>query len=55
MNETEASFMDRCVPMVLADGATETDEQAVAMCFSIFKEKKSLRERLASWFIGKKK
>src|SRR3989304_294100 len=35
-DEEQSAFMGRCVPMVLDEGTAEDQEQAVAMCFSIW-------------------
>src|SRR3990172_8636588 len=36
-DETREHFMERCIPMVMDDGAAEDNEQAVAMCSNIWK------------------
>lgn len=36
--ETHEHFMQRCIPMVMDDGAAEDNEQAVAMCASIWRQ-----------------
>lgn len=43
-NETESSFVDRCIPIVLDEGKAENAEQATAMCHSMYKEKKPDKE-----------
>lgn len=37
-NENKEHWMDRCVPMVMDDGAAEDSDQAVAMCMTMWKE-----------------
>jgi HK97 family phage major capsid protein len=36
--ETREHFMERCVPMVMDDGAAEGNDQAVAMCSGMFEQ-----------------
>jgi hypothetical protein len=36
--ESQRDFVSRCVPIVLNDGTTKDNKQAVAICYSIFKE-----------------
>lgn len=36
--ETESEWMERCIPVVLEDGTAETNEQAVAVCSSMWRE-----------------
>ena len=38
--ESRQDFLDRCIPMVLDDGAADSQEQAVAMCSSMFEDSK---------------
>ena len=38
--ETEADFIGRCVPIVLEEGTAKDNEQAVAICYSIWREQK---------------
>jgi len=37
-NETEAEFVDRCIPIVLADGTAQDGSQAAAICHSKWDE-----------------
>lgn len=37
-NETEEQFVERCIPIVLEDGAAEGGEQAAAICHSMWRE-----------------
>lgn len=37
-DEKESEFMERCVPIVLKDGSAKDQDQAVAMCTSMFEE-----------------
>ena len=37
-DEEQSAFMGRCVPMVLDEGTAEDQEQAVAMCFSMWRQ-----------------
>lgn len=37
-SEEKKDFIDRCIPIVLGDGAAETPEQAVAICNSLWEE-----------------
>jgi len=39
-DESREDFVDRCIPIVLEDGAAEDRDQAVAMCNSIWKQGK---------------
>lgn len=36
--ETEQEFIGRCIPIVLADGTTDDNRQAVAICYSMWRE-----------------
>ena len=38
-SETRTEYMDRCVPMVIAEGTAETVSQAVAICSSMWEKK----------------
>jgi len=40
-NETQDDFMKRCIPMVVDDGSAGDNEQAVAMCMTMFKQQHS--------------
>jgi HK97 family phage prohead protease len=37
--ETEEEFIERCIPIVLEDGTADDDEQAVAVCYSMWEER----------------
>jgi len=37
-DESEADFVDRCVPIVLDDGTADDETQAVAICHSLWKD-----------------
>ena len=37
--ETQSDFISRCIPIVIDDGTAETQEQAVAICNSLFENK----------------
>jgi HK97 family phage prohead protease len=41
MGESEKDFMDRCLPMVMGDGSAKDDDQATAMCETMFKDSMS--------------
>jgi hypothetical protein len=36
--ETQAEWMDRCIPVVMNDGSAESDQQAIAMCGNMWDE-----------------
>ena len=36
--ESKNDFMDRCIPWVLEDGSAKDQDQAVAMCSSIWEK-----------------
>lgn len=40
-DETEADFVDRCIPVVIEEGTAEDGEQAAAICHSMYREHKS--------------
>lgn len=46
--ETETDFMDRCVPMVMDDGSADSEDQAVAMCSSMWEQDKAMTGRAYS-------
>ena len=35
-NESESKFMSRCIPKVIEDGTAKSNEQAVAICASMW-------------------
>ena len=37
-NETEAEFVERCIPIVIEDGTAEDAEQAAAVCHTMFQQ-----------------
>lgn len=37
--ESRADFVDRCIPIVMDDGSAKDDQQAIAMCESMFDNK----------------
>lgn len=37
--ESQADFIHRCVPIVMNDGTTDDNKQAVAICGSIWRRK----------------
>ena len=37
-NESRDEFMERCIPQVIEDGTAESQEQAVAICSSLWEE-----------------
>jgi hypothetical protein len=39
-NESEEKFVERCIPIVLDEGTAKDNEQAVAICHSIYKQSK---------------
>jgi HK97 family phage major capsid protein len=41
-NESQSEFMHRCVPMVMEDGTAKDNDQAVAICMSKWRKKKSI-------------
>lgn len=43
-NETEKDFISRCVPYVLKEKTAKTKEQAVAICYSIWRRSKGKKE-----------
>ena len=40
-NESKEKFISRCVPIVLNEGTAKENKQAVAMCNSMFSQKKT--------------
>lgn len=40
-NEKRSDFVQRCIPIVLDEGTAEDNEQAAAVCYSMWKEAKS--------------
>jgi hypothetical protein len=38
-DESKDDFIERCIPIVLEDGTAENNEQAVAVCMSMWEEK----------------
>lgn len=43
--QSEEDFMGKCIPQVLNDGTAENQQQAVAICYSIWEEhKKNIKE-----------
>uniref|UniRef100_A0A6M3L160 Uncharacterized protein n=1 Tax=viral metagenome TaxID=1070528 RepID=A0A6M3L160_9ZZZZ len=43
-NESEKDFVSRCVPIVLKEGTAKDNVRAVAICHSMFKNKKPVKE-----------
>jgi len=39
-NETKKKFISRCVPIVIEDGAAKNNKQALAICNSLWKNRK---------------
>ena len=39
-NESEKDFVARCIPVVLDEGTAKDDKQAVAICYSMYKQHK---------------
>jgi hypothetical protein len=39
-NETKSEFLTRCVPFVLEEGTAKNQEQAVAICHSLWEQSK---------------
>lgn len=39
-NENEQDFISRCIPIVLDEGTAQDQEQAAAICYSLWREKK---------------
>ena len=37
-NETEKDFVSRCIPIVLDEGTAKDNKQAVAICYSMFRQ-----------------
>ena len=35
--ETKNDFISRCIPIILEDGTTQNQKQAVAICYSIWR------------------
>jgi len=40
-NETQDDFVSRCIPVVLKDGTADDQEQAIAICFSMWRERET--------------
>ena len=43
-NEKRKDFIKRCIPIVLEDGTAKDSDQAVAICNSIWRERKKMKE-----------
>lgn len=43
-DESKDAFIERCIPMVLEEGTADSDEQAVAVCNSMWDDAKRARE-----------
>lgn len=41
--ETEQQFVSRCVPFVIEEGTAESEEQAAAMCHSMFRDHQNVK------------
>lgn len=50
-DETEKEFISRCIPIVLEEGTAEDQDQAIAICYDIWRENKSGEKPkfLTSW------
>lgn len=48
-NETEAAFIDRCIPLVIDEGTAEDATQARAVCQSIFDANKSMKKKFHAY------
>jgi hypothetical protein len=42
--ETREEWIRRCVPQVMADGTTDNQDQAVAICFSMWRQAEKSKE-----------
>lgn len=54
-NESQKDFVSRCIPIVMEEGTAEDNEQAAAICFSMWRESKKtkeIRDYLAAEFRG---
>ena len=45
-SETRSDFVKRCIPVVIGDRAASGPEQAVAICHSIYDQKKKKGEKI---------
>ena len=43
-NETRKEFVQRCIPIVIDEGTAEDGAQAAAICNSIWRESKKMRQ-----------
>lgn len=43
-SENEQEFISRCIPIVLDEGTAKDQEQAAAICYSIWREKTNMSE-----------
>lgn len=41
--ETRREWIDRCIPVVIKDGTTDRQDQAVAICINMWNEAKKKR------------
>ena len=46
--EKQKDYMKRCVPMVMKEGTAQDNKQAVAICFSMWKQHKNKKKSRAS-------
>lgn len=45
-DETYEDWMERCIPIVIEDGTAEDNEQAIAVCDSLWEEQSDNLQRL---------
>lgn len=45
-NETHDEFIERCIPIVIDEGTAEDNEQAIAVCESIWEEESNGLQKL---------
>lgn len=43
-NESRDEFIERCISVVISDGTAENQEQAVAVCYSMWENREKLLE-----------
>jgi len=46
--EKQKDYMKRCVPAVIKDGTTKDNKQAVAICFSMWRQHQNKKKSRAS-------
>lgn len=45
LNESKEDFVSRCIPIVMKDGTAKDNKQATAICYSMYKEGKTMSKK----------